>query len=260
MRLALHCPPQLVELSGYVGASRLIALWWSPCGDELMGSDGTLTATGSWRGWLCFCDHALVRLFLEPYRLGDSDDDGEHRLLVDRYLGTLDVGLARDVEQLLATHASEVDALDRAPLGRARRRCCCNGRLTSTPSGSEQRALGQLRAEVRAFEQREQGLLQLAAGLLAWTRCGRSAELSPAPGMTRAGEGGVTAPADHGGAAVMPSRTARRPHVAAPSPAVVSVTGRALTCPVNGARCKSTACVEVGSMTKNGHVDAEGLA
>ncbi len=105
IRLALPCPPQLVELSGYVGASRLIALWWSPCGDELMGSDGTLTATGSWRGWLCFCDHPLVRLFLEPYRLGDSDDEGEHRLLVDRHLGTLDVGLARDVEQLLATRS-----------------------------------------------------------------------------------------------------------------------------------------------------------
>jgi hypothetical protein len=47
-----------------------------------------------------------VRLFLEPYQLGDSDDEGDHRLLVDRYLGTLDVGLVRDVEQLLATQPS----------------------------------------------------------------------------------------------------------------------------------------------------------
>jgi hypothetical protein len=102
VRLPLPCPPQLIELSGYTGGSRLIALWWSPLGDELMISDGTLTETGRWRGWLCFCQHPLARLFLEPYRLGDSDDEGEHRLLVDRYLGTLDVGLARDVEQLLA--------------------------------------------------------------------------------------------------------------------------------------------------------------
>ena len=54
---------------------------------------------------------ALARLFLEPYRLGDSDDEDEHRLLLDRYLGTLDVGLARDVEQLLATQPSALHAL-----------------------------------------------------------------------------------------------------------------------------------------------------
>ena len=111
VRLPLPCPPQLIELSGYTGGARLIALWWSPFGDELMISDGTLTETGRWRGWLCFSGHPLARLFLEPYRLGDSDDQGEHRLLVDRYLGTLEIGLARDVEQLLATQPSELHAL-----------------------------------------------------------------------------------------------------------------------------------------------------
>ena len=74
-------------------------------------SDGTLTEAGRWRGWLCFSGHPLARLFLEPYRLGDADDEGEYRLLVDRYLGTLEVGLARDVEQLLAAQPSELHAL-----------------------------------------------------------------------------------------------------------------------------------------------------
>jgi hypothetical protein len=32
---------------------------------------------------------------------------------------------------------------------------------------------------------------------------------------------------------------------------------RALTCPVNGARCESIACIDVGSTTENGNVDAE---
>jgi hypothetical protein len=86
VRLPLACPPQLIELSGYTGGARLVALWWSPCGGGLMISDGALTETGRWRGWLCFCQHPLVRLFVEPYRLGDSEDEGEHRLLVDRYL------------------------------------------------------------------------------------------------------------------------------------------------------------------------------
>jgi hypothetical protein len=76
-----------------------------------MISDGTLTESGRWRGWLCFCQHPLVHLFREPYRLGDCDDEGEDRLLVDRYLGTLEDGLARDVEQLLATQPSELGAL-----------------------------------------------------------------------------------------------------------------------------------------------------
>ena len=30
VRLALPCPPQLVELTGYDGPGRLVALWWSP--------------------------------------------------------------------------------------------------------------------------------------------------------------------------------------------------------------------------------------
>ena len=32
---------------------------------------------------------------------------------------------------------------------------------------------------------------------------------------------------------------------------------RALTCPVNGVRCKSTACIDVGSAIENLSVDAE---
>ena len=85
-----------------------------------MFSDGIVTATGHWRGW-CFCEHPLVRVFLEPYRLGDSEDEGEHRLLVDRYLGTLEIGLARDVEQLLATQPSELHALTAHLSGRETR-------------------------------------------------------------------------------------------------------------------------------------------
>ena len=50
VRLPLPCPPQLVELLGYTGGARLIALSWSPFGDELMISDGSLTETGRWCG------------------------------------------------------------------------------------------------------------------------------------------------------------------------------------------------------------------
>jgi hypothetical protein len=37
VRLPLPCPPQLIELSGYTGGARLIALWWSPRADRAVG-------------------------------------------------------------------------------------------------------------------------------------------------------------------------------------------------------------------------------
>ena len=49
-------------------------------------------------------------MLLEPYRLGSSDAKAEHWLLFDRWQSTLDVGLARDVRQLLVTQPSELAA------------------------------------------------------------------------------------------------------------------------------------------------------
>jgi hypothetical protein len=165
VRLPLPCPPQLVELSGYDGSGRLIALWWSPFGDQLMVSDGSLTATGRWRGWLCFCEHPLVGLFLEPYRLGDSDDEGEHRLLVNRYLGTLDVGLARDVQQLLATQPSELHALT-AELSASEMQLLLERALDLEAGRGRTKIVEQLNGDVRAVQQRERELLEQLTALL----------------------------------------------------------------------------------------------
>jgi hypothetical protein len=196
VRLPLPCPPQLIELAGYTGGARLVALWWSPFGDELMISDGTVTETARWRGWLCFCGHPLVGLFLEPYRLGDADDEGEHRLLVDRYLGTLEVGLARDVEQLLATQPSELSALT-ADLSAAETEALLQ-RVVDV-QGERERAQGprRLHAEVRAVWQREQELLEELTAL--WMtprrRCARRSRrrrarmLGKAVAMTRRSPG-----------------------------------------------------------------------
>jgi len=165
VRLPLPCPPQLVELSSYDGSGRLIALWWSPFADQLMVSDGSLTATGRWRGWLCFCEHPLVGLFLEPYRLGDSDDEGEHRLLVDRYLGTLDVGLARDVEQLVAAQPSELHALT-AELSASERQLLLERALDLEAERGRTKSVAQLNGDVRAVQQRERELLKQLTVLL----------------------------------------------------------------------------------------------
>jgi hypothetical protein len=188
VRLPLPCPPQLIELSGYTGGARLIALWWSPFGDELMISDGTLTEIGRWRGWLCFCQHPLTCLFLESYRLGDSDDEGEHRLLVDRYLGTLDVGLACDVEQLLATQPSELHALT-ADLSAAETKALLQ-RLLDV-QGERERATSpqQLQAELRVVWQREDELLDRLTALLDDAQRALCEALPPLSGAD-GGEGG----------------------------------------------------------------------
>jgi hypothetical protein len=188
VRLPLPCPPQLVELSGYTGGARLIALWWSPFGDELTISDGGVTEAGRWRGWLCFCQHPLACLFLEPYRLGDPDDEGEHRLLVDRYLGTLEVGLARDVEQLLATQPSELSALT-ADLSAAETEALLQ-RVVDVQSERE-RAKGprRLDAEVRAVWQREKELLDELTALLDDAQAA-VCEALPPPAGADAGQGG----------------------------------------------------------------------
>jgi hypothetical protein len=173
VRLALPCPPQLVELVGYDGPGRLIALWWCPVGDQLMLSDGMMTATGNWRGWLWFCEHPLVRVFLEPYRLGDSEDEAEHRLLVNRSLGTLEVGLARDVEQLLATQPSELHALT-AHLSPREAQALMKRALDAEAECGRARSAQALRAEPRAFHEREQELLGQLTALLddaLWAVC-----------------------------------------------------------------------------------------
>ena len=192
VRLPLPCPPQLIELSGYTGGSRLVALWWSPRGEELMISDGTLSETGRWRGWLCFSGHPLAHLFLEPYRLGDSDDEGEHRLLVDRYLGTLDVGLARDVEQLLATQPSELHALT-ADLSAGETEALLQRLLDVHGERDRANSPQQLHAEVRVVWQREHELLDQLTALLDDAQTALCEALPQLRGVD-AGEGGGDEP------------------------------------------------------------------
>ena len=54
--------------------------------------------------------HARGRAILAPYQLGSSDSAAEHRLLADRFGHALEVGLALDDGQLLATQPSELAA------------------------------------------------------------------------------------------------------------------------------------------------------
>jgi len=158
VRLPLPCPEQLVELSGYRGDRRWIALWSSPAGDELIVCDGALTITAPSHGWSCFCAHPMVGVFLEPYRLGQANDQGEHRLLVDRYLGSLHVGLAEDVDQLLAAQPSALTAeAERLLPGVVR--LLRQRELALKAERERANRLAQLHPGTRSSRQREQQLL-----------------------------------------------------------------------------------------------------
>jgi hypothetical protein len=111
VRLALPLPPTLGQAAGYSGAGQLVAMHWTPYGDELIITDGTITTTGWWPAWTTLVQHPLGAVILGPYQLGSSDTEAEHWLLADQLGHTLDVGLARDVRQLLATQPSELAAI-----------------------------------------------------------------------------------------------------------------------------------------------------
>lgn len=111
VRLPLPLPPMLCEAADYRGSARYVAMHWTPYGDDLIVRDGTVTHTGYWPTWTTLRHHELGRLILGPYELGSSDgDQAVHWLLADRHAQTLDVGLERDVAQLLATQPSELAA------------------------------------------------------------------------------------------------------------------------------------------------------
>ena len=185
VRLPLPCPPQLIELSGYTGGGRLVALWWSPFGDELMICDGTLTDP-----W-CGCSRLLGA------RPGDQ--------LVDLYPGS---GADRGGLATLRRHAR-------------RRRAVLPDAAARAPAGTEVRALR--RGTDRPLDERLHGR---APRRRRATRrcCGRD----------------------------------RAP--CAPYELAVVCCERAVTCPVNGARCESVACIDVGCTAEDANVDAERAA
>ena len=84
---AIPVPPSpvLEQAVGYENnkGARYLALWWEPAGDEAMVSDGYVTFTGHWPGYLAYVRHPCVYPYLVTYNLGSSDDLAEYRLVID---------------------------------------------------------------------------------------------------------------------------------------------------------------------------------
>ncbi len=46
--LAATAPPMLCEAVGYSGSARYVGFYWTPYGDEIIYTDGRLSADGDW--------------------------------------------------------------------------------------------------------------------------------------------------------------------------------------------------------------------
>jgi hypothetical protein len=98
----------LCDALGYEGGARYVGFWWSPQEEAVRWSDGSASAGGYWLAWQELLSHPAARAALGPFDLGSGASGGRHRLLADRWEGTLHVGLPEDVKQLLATQPSVI--------------------------------------------------------------------------------------------------------------------------------------------------------
>ena len=106
-RLRIPVPPVsiLERAVGYQNQrnARYLALWWEPCGDEVMVSDGIVSFTGHWPGYLAYVQHPLVAPALINYNLGSSEDFATHRLLIDLDTRQAFVFLTAECGRILAS-------------------------------------------------------------------------------------------------------------------------------------------------------------
>ncbi len=105
-RLCIPVPPAsiLERAVGYQNQknARYLALWWEPCGDEVMVSDGMVSFTGHWPGYLAYVQHPLVAPVLANYNLGSSEDFATHRLMINLDTRQAYVALAAKADRILS--------------------------------------------------------------------------------------------------------------------------------------------------------------
>lgn len=102
--LSIPVPPEpiLEQALGYTGQARFMGTWWEPCGDEAMVSDGRITATGEWQGFLAYVHHPLIRPTLFTFDLGSSESEAEVWLVIDRQERKAWIAKPKDARTFLA--------------------------------------------------------------------------------------------------------------------------------------------------------------
>ncbi len=89
--------PILENAVGYSGEAEWLGLYWEPAGDEAMVTDGRMTATGCWEGFLLFTSWPC----LTQFDLGSSEGPAKEWLLVNRKNREVFVAKCREARLLL---------------------------------------------------------------------------------------------------------------------------------------------------------------
>ena len=107
LQLNIPVPPAplLEQAVGYQNFrnAHFLALWWEPCGDEVMVSDGLVTFTGLWSGYLAYVHHSAVYPHLDAYNLGSSDCPADYHLVIDLIQRQAFIGTGDAADKLLTT-------------------------------------------------------------------------------------------------------------------------------------------------------------
>lgn len=98
LNIAVPPAPILENALGYQGEARWMATYWEPGGDEAMVSDGQISMTGEWEGFLEYTRRCPE---LREHELGNSDEVAQEWLVIDREERKAYVAPSREAEKLL---------------------------------------------------------------------------------------------------------------------------------------------------------------
>ncbi len=107
IELKIPVPPaRLLERAvGYTrdAGARYLALWWTALGDEVMVSDGFVTFTGNWQGYLAYVHYHTIYPTLRRFELGSSEEEARDRLVIDLLERKAWLGAILETEHFLAS-------------------------------------------------------------------------------------------------------------------------------------------------------------
>lgn len=98
-------PADWLTQFGYHGGRQFVSLYWEPCGDEACYDDGISSACGMSDNWLylAFIRKPPLADWLDEHgiRLGDSEREAQHLLVVDTHTGDLYAAGRREAVSVL---------------------------------------------------------------------------------------------------------------------------------------------------------------
>jgi hypothetical protein len=102
-------PPMLEKAIGYSGFAHFVSFYWTFKEDRAYYFDGMVGSTGEDHAYLEYIQHPEIKQLLTDYHLGDSKNEAQHALILDREERKLYVALLKDTESFLSQHWPKID-------------------------------------------------------------------------------------------------------------------------------------------------------